>query len=97
VSEWRTQEQIEADELLHVAIAGVLMAYSDDPDTDEQFMLTEYIVISARVGMTPVKAQSTRYDYTLANGSIPWHNMMGLMDWARMVMKDVMEGKREDE
>lgn len=97
MSEWRTQEQIEADELLHVAIAGALLAYSQDPDTEAKFMLTEYVVISARVGMTEDKSHSTKYDYTLANGSIPWHNMMGLMDWARITMVEDMAGKSEDE
>jgi hypothetical protein len=96
MAEWRTQDQIDADEALHVAIAAVQKAYSDDPETYDKFMLTDYVVISARVGITDDKAQNTSYDYALANGSIPWHVMMGLMDWGYMAMKDAMTKAEDD-
>lgn len=92
MAEWRTQEQVEADEALHAAITRNILAYSTDPTTDAKYMLTDYVVISARAGITDDKAQSTYYDYQLANGSIPWHVMMGLMDWAYLKMKAQMAG-----
>lgn len=97
MAEWRTQDQIDADQRLHEAIAGVLKAYSDTPDEHAKFMLSDYVVASARVGITDDKAHSTLYDYSLANGSIPWHTMMGLMDWGYMAMREDMKGNKEDE
>jgi hypothetical protein len=97
MSEWRTTAQIEADEQLQRAIANNLLAYSDDPESHQEFMLSDYVVITSRVGMSDRKADSTQYDYMLANGSIPWHTMMGLMDWAYLSMKDGMRGSKEDE
>jgi hypothetical protein len=90
MAEWRTAEQVTADEALHRAITDVLRAYTDDPESHDKFMLSEYIVVTARVGMTDDKAQNTLYDYQLSNGSLPWHNMMGLIDWARMTMVEQM-------
>src|ERR1041385_1419308 len=75
MGEWRTQEQIDADQEMHKALMRVLAAYSNDPENHAKFMLTEFLVISARVGITDDKAQNTFYDYTLSNGSIPWHSM----------------------
>lgn len=97
MAEWRTQEQIDADQNLHSAITRVLAAYSDDPERHAKFMLTDYVVITARVGMTDDTVDTTSYDYQLSNGSIPWHVMMGLMDWGFLTMKDGMRGSREDE
>lgn len=98
MAEWRTKDQIEADGALSIAIARVLSAYSDDPEGEAaKFMLTEYIVITARVGMSDDRGDHTKYDYQLANGSIPWHNMIGLMAWAKMAMMDQMRGANEDE
>lgn len=97
MSEWRTAEQVEADEELGRAISKVLAAYSDDPAESDKFLLNEYIVITARVGITDDRAQHTKYDYMLANGSIPWHNMMGLMAWADGAMSEVMTGKETDD
>lgn len=91
MSEWRTQAQVEADQRLHTAIADMLEAYSDDVDEHRKFMLTEYVVITARVGVDDEYQGHTKYDFSLANGSIPWHNMMGLMAWAKGEMKDQME------
>lgn len=96
MAEWRTQEQIDADEALHQAVARVLVAYDEDDGTRSKFMLTDYVVITASVGMTDDKAQNTTYDYVLANGSVPWHVMMGLMDWGYMTMKDTMRNSKED-
>lgn len=93
--EWRTQQQIDADEQMHRAVIAVQNAYGNDPEIETKFILTEYIVISARVGITDDKVQNTFYDYALSNGSIPWHSMMGLMDWAYMAMKDAMTNSED--
>lgn len=96
MTEWRTEEQIKADDALARAIADNLRAYSDDPEDHNKFMLTEYVVISARVGITDEKAQHTKYDYTLSNGSIPWHNMLGLISWAKRTMLANLEGGEDE-
>lgn len=96
MTEWRTEEQIKADDALARAIADNLRAYSDDPEEHDKFMLTEYIVITARVGITDEKAQHTKYDYSLANGSIPWHNMLGLMTWAKQRMLADLKGDEDE-
>lgn len=95
--EWRTAEQVEADEKLHTAIEAVLRAYSEDPENHAKWFLTEYIVITARSGIADDNAEHTTYDYSLARGSIPWHNMMGLMRWAQMSMEDKMHGSQTDD
>jgi hypothetical protein len=97
MSEWRTQAQIEADDQLSRAIGAALAAYSDDPEEASKFLLSEYIVITARAGISDDKAQHTKYDYCLANGSIPWHNMMGLMAWAKQTMMEQMAGQDSDD
>jgi hypothetical protein len=96
VSEWRTKEQIEADGALSIAVARALHAYSDDPAEAEKFMLTEYVVVTARAGLSEDRGSHTKYDYMLANGSMPWHNMIGLVNWANMTMVDQMRNTNED-
>lgn len=96
MSEWRTPAQIDADNRLQSAIADMLLAYSEDDEKSKDFMLTEYIVITARVGITDERSQHVKYDYSLSNGSIPWHNMIGLMKWAEKTMMAVMEGSDLD-
>jgi hypothetical protein len=97
MAEWRTQAQIEADEALHAAIIQAEIAYEDGDNVDpNDWAITEYIVITARAGISNEKAQNTRYNYMLSQGSIPWHNMMGLMDWAYIAMKETMAGSNED-
>lgn len=92
MAEWRTAEQVQADEELAAAVMKVLAAY-DDKDVDPNvWALTDYVVISARAGITDEKALNTRYAYSLSSGSIPWHSMMGLMDWGRMAMEQDMSG-----
>lgn len=95
--EWRTQAQIDADEKLHEAIEGVLLAYSEDPEDHGKWFLTEYVVITARSGIGEDNADHTTYDYSLARGSIPWHSMMGLMNWALLSMKSKMRDSNLDD
>lgn len=97
MAEWRTQEQVDADEALHKAIHDVLRVYSTNtPEEFAKFMLADYVVITSSVGITDDKANSTTYDYSLSRGSIPWHTMMGLMGWADLTMREQMKGSNED-
>lgn len=96
MAEWRTEAQIAADDELARAIGAVLTAYDEEDVNPNEWAVTDYVVVVARAGLSMEKAQNTRYDYLLANGSIPWHHMMGLMDWAQLSMRDGMRGSKED-
>lgn len=96
MAEWRTQEQINADEELSRALARVLKAYSDNPEEHDKFMLNEYVIVSTRVGMTDETSDRTQYDYTFSNGSVPWHNAIGMLAWAKMTLEDTMRGENTD-
>lgn len=100
MSEWRTHDQVAADEALQRAIEGALTAYAaaeDVPSSLEGRAVGEYIVVVALPGITEELSQTTAYEYVLANGSIPWHNMAGLMRWAQMKMDQVMQGSDLDD
>lgn len=91
-SEWRTAAQIEADQNLHKAVADVLAAYSDEPEIHHEFMLTDYMVLSVRSGMTEEKAGHTHYEYSFSNGSLPAHVGLGLVKWAEaMLLRQTLE------
>lgn len=100
MSEWRTTNQVAADEALQRAIEVVLEAYAraeEVPSPLEGRAIGEFIVIAALPGITEELSQTTAYEYILANGSIPWHNMAGLMRWAQMKMDQVMQGSDLDD
>lgn len=93
MSEWRTAEQIEADEALNASVARVIEAYKQtDSDGLEGRVVGEFIVIAALPGFTDELAESTSYHYLFSNGSMPWHHANGLMHWARHRMdRDMAE------
>jgi len=95
MSDWRTQAQVDADQALHAALCQVLDAYSDGSEEDKGFMLTEYVIITARSGITDDNAQRVQYGYTFSNGSVPWHSVMGLLDWARLALREQMKERQE--
>lgn len=92
MSEWRTQAQIDADEALNAAVAGVIEAYKETrADGMEGRAVGEFIVIAALPGFTDELAGSTSYQYLFSNGSMPWHHANGLMHWARRRMDKHMD------
>lgn len=75
----RTTEQIAADENLTEAINQALQAYG----YEEDFILTDYMVIAAQTKLDEDGDQTSAYAYLYRDSSMPYHKILGLMEVAR--------------
>ncbi len=74
----RTQEQIDADEALAIAIARCLGAYQ--PEEGNQFTLANYVVLTTMQQMTSDGIVITQYPMFMSNGDMPWYQILGLLE-----------------
>lgn len=75
----RTEEQIKADENLTEAIDQCIRAYG----YEEDFILTDYMVIAAQVKLDEDGDTVTAYSYLYRDSDLPYHKILGLMEVAR--------------
>lgn len=75
----RTSEQITADDNLTLAIEATLRAYG----LEEEYILTDYMVIAAQASIGADGEQSTAYSYMYRDSDLPIHKILGLLEVAR--------------
>lgn len=75
----RTEEQVTADENLTKAIDQCLRAYG----FEENFILTDYLVIAAQVKLDEDGDTSTAYSYLYKDSDLPYYKILGLLEVAR--------------
>ena len=72
----RTDEQLEADEALRQAIKDVIWAYHKNREDMANYVLADYIVITAEVGLNGETAYSQFY----LDGDCPLYRALGLLE-----------------
>lgn len=85
----RTLEQRKADEALEDAIKKCQHAYHDE---DREFLLTEYIVLTANMRLDEGQ-EVTSYGRMYRNNDMPWHRILGLLEIHRTLVKDAVVGE----
>jgi hypothetical protein len=76
----RTEEAKKADAELAVAIHNAISVRFP-----ENRMLLDFVVLAQRED--PDKPGQSQYNYLLADGSMPWHRILGLMQVVGTLMK----------
>lgn len=77
----RTDEQKRADEQLTAAILAVRNAYHGD----DEYLLTDYIVLTAETRFDEHGDQYTAYSRLYRDGDMPWYRILGLLDVHRQL------------
>lgn len=75
----RTEEQVEADVNLTNAIEQCIRAYG----YEEDFILTDYIVLAAQTKLDEDGDSVNAYTYLYRDSDMPYHKILGLMEVAR--------------
>lgn len=75
----RTEEQVAADENLTNAIDQCIRAYG----YEEDFILTDYIVIAAQTKLDEDGDSVNAYTYLYRDSDMPYHKILGLLEVAR--------------
>lgn len=89
----RTPEQIEADEALQKAITECYRAYG----TDDNSVITDYVVMSASYGVSEDGESFYTYQYLVRDCDMPWYRILGLIEVvSRIMRKSCLEGEGED-
>ena len=90
----RTEEQIEADKSLTVAIEGVLRAYADDKGLMDRYMPAEYIVIATHHGISNGEEVSMT-NVIFKDNDIPITRALGLARYGSLFMDRLSAGDDE--
>lgn len=80
----RTAFQRQADTDLEEAIKNVLRAYHD---VDNEFLLTEYVVLTTNIKIDDDGHQITSYARAYRDNNMPYHQILGLLDVHRTLVK----------
>lgn len=75
----RTEEEKNADENLTDAINQAIRAYG----YEEDFILTDYIVIAAQTKLDEDGDSVNAYTYLYRDSDMPYHKILGLLEVAR--------------
>lgn len=78
----RTDEQKAADEALTAAILKCREAYG----ADNQYLLTDYMVLTAETRFDEDGDQITAYTRIYREGDMPWYRILGLIDVHRQLV-----------
>lgn len=63
--------------------------------TDDDRILTDFVVLTASHRFENDGDTTTKYDYLLPESGMPWHRLLGLIDVQRKLMYDNMDISEE--
>lgn len=98
MTDFRTDEQREADARLHEAIDLCIKAYGYGPTTPGgSLMTTDYVVLTAGVEFLQDGTNKSHYNRLYPDGEMPDYRALGLMEVHRIFLRgDIIDREAEE-